>query len=546
MGVSPRPGYDPSLPYLPLNSRYSPRSASQLPTKTERRYRPWLFAVLGLGVLSLLSLHPSSPSLSTFRDDISCMGWDHSAHEGLDPEGCARARRYRQVTRALEREQSDDNLCHGWDKDRVVANLQQVQRCYLPKGHANATSCHDRPIIVSSYWWTAMALGGVTSGEAIWQSSLIDMAEELGYHVLPMDGYEKWIQFAESIPDVLHSVWGGDGGTTTCLTDPRCVAEEHYRPLNGGKDLLADVPEEERGTIPIFRLISMDYWGAKPKNVSNNAYYWGITEDGEWSYHVLGQEWIATPWPLPDKHIYLPYTIEKHCALGQVTPWAERHDCVLILAKKSSFFHDGRAPPEDSWATLANGDFDFVSVAQVEEGKDIPEGITNLGFQTREDYNELVGSSKALLGIGWPAISPSVYTALCHGTPVIMPYYRENPDFSGWNLYTDQFQHGPASAIGPPYVYSYFKEDLGSLQSALEQAVATPIGRYIPHDMKHENALKTFKRFLQRDQEKMFQTVVRKNDGRVPQLAKHIKDACVATGICPKMMDAGRPRGHRV
>ena len=39
--------------------------------------------------------------------------------------------------------------------------------------------------------------------QAIWQSSLIDMAEELGYYVLPMDGYEKWIQFAESIPDVL-------------------------------------------------------------------------------------------------------------------------------------------------------------------------------------------------------------------------------------------------------------------------------------------------------------------------------------------------------
>ena len=54
-------------------------------------------------------------------------------------------------------------------------------------------------------------------------------------------------------------MWGGDGGTTTCLTDPRCVAEEHYRPLYGGEDLMADVPEEERGTIPLYRLISMDY-----------------------------------------------------------------------------------------------------------------------------------------------------------------------------------------------------------------------------------------------------------------------------------------------
>ena len=74
-----------------------------------------------------------------------------------------------------------------------------------------------------------------------------------------------------------------------------------------------------------------------------------------------------------------------------------------------------------------------------------------------------------------------------------MPYFRENPDFSGWNLFTEsvfgsvvtvrrvltgsQFQHGPASAIGPPYVYSYYKDDSDSLRSALEQAVATPIGR---------------------------------------------------------------------
>ena len=31
----------------------------------------------------------------------------------------------------------------------------------------------------------------------------------------------------------------------------------------------------------------------------------------------------------------------------------------------------------------------------------------------------------------------SILTVRCHGTPVVMPYFRENPDFSGWNLFTE-------------------------------------------------------------------------------------------------------------
>lgn len=65
----------------------------------------------------------------------------------------------------------------------------------------------------------------------------------------------------------------------------------------------------------------------------------------------------------------------------------------------------------------------------------MPEGLTTLGPQTRERYEELVGESKVLLGMGQPRISPSVYTALCQATPVVLPYLVATPLLDGWDLY---------------------------------------------------------------------------------------------------------------
>lgn len=42
----------------------------------------------------------------------------------------------------------------------------------------------------------------------------------------------------------------------------------------------------------------------------------------------------------------------------------------------------------------------------------MPDGLDTLGKQTREAYEEIVGNAKVLLGMGFPPISPSVYTAL--------------------------------------------------------------------------------------------------------------------------------------
>ena len=65
----------------------------------------------------------------------------------------------------------------------------------------------------------------------------------------------------------------------------------------------------------------------------------------------------------------------------------------------------------------------------------MPEGLETIGRQTRDNYSKLVGSVKVLVGMGNPRISPSVYAALCQGTPVVIPSWREQYTLDGWNLF---------------------------------------------------------------------------------------------------------------
>ena len=77
-----------------------------------------------------------------------------------------------------------------------------VSRCFLPVSHANYTKCPDRPLILSGWWYTAVALTGGTSGEVIWQTSVIRQFRQLGYDFVSMGAYENWITVAEMMPDV--------------------------------------------------------------------------------------------------------------------------------------------------------------------------------------------------------------------------------------------------------------------------------------------------------------------------------------------------------
>ena len=186
----------------------------------------------------------------------------------------------------------------------------------------------------------------------------------------------------------------------------------------------------------------------------------------------------------------MPYSIERECSAVPLTPPTQKLDRVFVLAKLAEYFYDKRkAPPESVWVDFQQKTgLEPVSVAT--DRKDgtrgwlnytVPQGVTPIAPLSRDQFEIEVGKSKVMLGIGRPYISPSIYTSLCQGTPVVLPYFADPEEVNqGYNLFngyvktahtssrpfltilgvcSEYAQHGPASLIGPPYVYTYQHDD---------------------------------------------------------------------------------------
>lgn len=119
-----------------------------------------------------------------------------------------------------------------------------------------------------------------------------------------------------------------------------------------------------------------------------------------------------------------------------------KEDNAFILAKRTDYFYNRNSVPPEYWPHLKpDTGLSALSVAQDdhrdagEVGLPIPEGVNTIGRVSKEMFEEVVGKSKVMLGIGRPLISPSVYSALCQGTPVIMPYFGKDPVPKGWDIF---------------------------------------------------------------------------------------------------------------
>ncbi|WVQ78011.1 hypothetical protein IAT38_000092 [Cryptococcus sp. DSM 104549] len=475
------------------------------------------------------------------KESAECEGWDPETAEENDPEGCLKARQYRQTRRVFEREKRGEHPHWGFTRDHNLEALSNITRCFLPVAHPDFTPCHEKPLVIAGWAYTSYVLRGDTSGEVIWQTSLLDQLQILGYSIIIVGPYLNWIEVAEMMPDVYRLLWNSDGETLSCIVDPRCIAKEHYVYPDGTADLSEGVPDEERGTVPLWALNVVSYWGSMPRRVSGSEKWWGIKHDHDWSSHPLGNQWVATPWPLPG-HVHLPYSIEDHCLKLPATPHDERKDAALVFAKRSSYFHYLWFSPMSFWTDLSKK-IQLIFTATEEEGKPLPEGIASLGKQTREDYVKLVGSVKAMVGMGAPHISPSVYTALCQGTPVVMPYFKNyDPNSTDpWHIYGHKYaQHGPALQLGEPYVYAYSAHNYTQLEEVVRRAMVTPIEQYIPPDMRLPYALDQLRAYMSRDLKGMMDEVVRKHKGWIPAMYEGGWEACVEVGMCQELLPAGR------
>nr|ODN81216.1 hypothetical protein L203_05722 [Cryptococcus depauperatus CBS 7841] len=474
------------------------------------------------------------------NEKVECKGWDPLLPEELDPVECFKARQYRQTKRVLEREMELQHDHWYFTVEHNRETLQNMTRCFLPVADPNYISCPERPLVLSGWWYTAEVLNGATTGEVMWQRSVVKQLAMLGYFFVAVGPYKNWITVSEMMPDVYAVLWNSDVDIVSCITDPRCVAKEHYVPPDDAEDLSIDIPDKERGVIPLWALNVVDYWGARPKEISNNDYWWGLKEEGDWSFQPLGQEWIATPWPLPS-HSHLPYTMEDTCLALPITPQAERLDSALLLAKRSAYFHYHHVSPPSFWSnlTLIDG-VSLISTSNVDEGKPLPTGIETIGRKSVDEYTKLVGGVKAMIGIGAPVISPSAYTSLCQATPFVVPIFYEPPVDSEWRHYSGYSQHGPALRLGEPYVYSYHAHNYTSLLDAVKRAMATPIEPYIPDDMRYDYALPKLQEYLNRDLEAMMKEKVSRNGGRIPRLLKGARERCYELNRCRPLLESGR------
>jgi hypothetical protein len=91
-------------------------------------------------------------------------------------------------------------------------------------------------------------------------------------------------------------------------------------------------------------------------------------------------------------------------------------------------------PPDVLSALSEDPTFDLILTAEIEEGHSLPDELTTLRRQSTEAYVKLLSESKVLLGIRQPMLSSSVYTALCLGVSVVLPYTGDKPSLDVWHL----------------------------------------------------------------------------------------------------------------
>ncbi|KAI5452662.1 hypothetical protein NCC49_000411 [Naganishia albida] len=481
------------------------------------------------------------------KAEAACDGWTSDlGKEDERWETCWRARMWRQIEAF---DMPDSFKIWPSVESRNKASLERLQKCLDqpftllpdypeydgPFEPIQLTSVDDRVemdtrpcsktatrVVLGNWWYFTLAYGDPSSnpGETVWLRAQLQVLSELGYTVISTNSYAGMISSHAALPDVISLIWTEDKNTLTCQDDPRCslfsefqatnekypgteVREDHTSPVWDEIPEDADkrppqrwawtwpelnaLPEEERGTIPLWKLFTTTYWGARP-----NDPFWDFTNQ-EFTWNPMGQQWTLTPFNYPD-HSYIPYSMERDCMKTHYVAESAREDRIFILAKSTEYFNEPfTGIPRDFWVSLGDQtNLTAYSTAEddenlVREGGHVlgvPEGIESLGRVSKAEFEVQLARSKVMLGLGRPYISPSVYSALCQGTPVVIPYFRGVAVPQGWKLFDGQYsQHGPAAAIGAPYVYSYDYTNMTDMVSKINAAASTPIGRYIPKDM---------------------------------------------------------------
>ncbi|KZW03789.1 hypothetical protein EXIGLDRAFT_827749 [Exidia glandulosa HHB12029] len=322
-------------------------------------------------------------------------------------------------------------------------------------------------IVIFASWDFTYAIEGRVSGENIWANSIMDALDALGYTYFFAFNHDQLAERYRAFPELVKVVIAQSPLVHDCLNDPECIKS----PIN----VLG---------VPLWKMFGFEFW--------ENSYM----------PHPLGKPWTLSPVNYASGNTFLGYSVNRTCSLQPFIPHDKRDNQVFVLAKRLSyFFGDRYAWPNVDYsqppATLKG--LSFVAAVWNDTSQErnrkypvspkVPKGVVALNDQPLlvDEFFLEVASSKLLLGIGDPPLSPSPYDALCLGVPFLNPvvsYDKANPENrTAWITQHDGLKFQPE-----PYVYHVLKHpDMETrtrlFWEAAERAVSTPIQRYMPEEM---------------------------------------------------------------
>ncbi|WVQ93401.1 hypothetical protein IAU59_000471 [Kwoniella sp. CBS 9459] len=389
----------------------------------------------------------------------------------------------------------------------------------------NSCGQGEETVVLLASFHFINAQQGRTGGEDIWARSTIEAFTSLNYTLLytvgPMDTLTLYQGLSERVRLV---VWEGTE-LKSCLKRNESNwkdLELDHTPGKWQKAIDTQIQKDkketgEKSARSGFGCIKKDGFEAGiPLRKSFTFHFW------EGSENPLGHDFTLAPedfsqWSKDGTgNRYLGYSIESRCKAIEL-PAARQHRG-MILGKRAQYLNatlkDWMWRSDHSLDKLItsmpsgtdeNGEeveFEMIATGgTTKEG--VPEvlydgPIRNLGTMQQDLWFQTLAESKFLLGAGKPALSPSPFDALCFGVPFINPitwFDQKDPD--NWTLW--QTQHNGLRGIAAPYVYNVQKGNMEQLDRAMRDAVANPIGRYIPPQMTREAVMERHRVLVETD-----------------------------------------------
>ncbi|WVQ82380.1 hypothetical protein IAT38_004508 [Cryptococcus sp. DSM 104549] len=354
------------------------------------------------------------------------------------------------------------------------------------------------------------ALRGRTSGEDIWAMSIIEALTALNYTLLYGLDTMDTLTLYQGIPTRVPVIMWEGSGYRACVGRNESNWEASEQPRSPGTWQF----DEGDGRVGCVKRVGFEE--GVPPHKSFSFHFWREPSN------LLGRQFTLSPedfamWNGGVGNHYIGYSIETRCRAVPLPE--ERKHRGIILGKKKEYFDPDyighmwkgvlpgaidAMPSEHNETSGEDVEFELIATGgrKIEEGEtpDVlyESKIHNLGPKPQKEWYQTVASSKFMLGLGRPWLSPSPYDALCFGVPFINPIIEwDSNDPSDWTKWNTQ--HQALRTIPPPFVYHVQAGNEEQLAGAFKAALENPIKPYIPPAMRKSSVMERVRGLVETD-----------------------------------------------